>query len=113
CNKALGCKDFAALVRTCKHFRGPALNFLWCEQETLANLLRCLSSHLIVEEPHKILRLSVRLVSRKQTLQYYLILYLNILKSVMLVSAGSDQGKTLLHNLHSHAAGFRCFVPTG
>jgi hypothetical protein len=25
---------------------------------------------------------------------------------------GSDQGKFLLHNLHSHTAAFRCFVPT-
>ncbi|KAJ7440297.1 hypothetical protein B0H11DRAFT_2099813 [Mycena galericulata] len=39
-------KDFAALARTCKSFKDPALNFLWREQDTLTNILKCLPSHL-------------------------------------------------------------------
>ncbi|KAF7362124.1 hypothetical protein MVEN_00558300 [Mycena venus] len=49
-NKNLGRQDFAALARTCKTFQGPALDFLWREQETLTNLLRCLPTHLWEEE---------------------------------------------------------------
>ncbi|KAF8216631.1 hypothetical protein K438DRAFT_1559450 [Mycena galopus ATCC 62051] len=45
-----GGRDFAALARTCKSFRDPALDFLWCEQDTITNLLKCLPSHLWKEE---------------------------------------------------------------
>ncbi|KAF8140812.1 hypothetical protein K438DRAFT_1879252 [Mycena galopus ATCC 62051] len=48
--KCLGCRDFAALARTCKIFRDPALDFLWREQDTLVNLLKCLPSHLWEEK---------------------------------------------------------------
>ncbi|KAJ7604092.1 hypothetical protein DFH06DRAFT_1391598 [Mycena polygramma] len=43
-------KDFAFLARCCKAFHGPAANVLWKEQETLANVLRCLPSYLWEEE---------------------------------------------------------------
>ncbi|KAJ7847738.1 hypothetical protein B0H14DRAFT_3867403 [Mycena olivaceomarginata] len=49
-NAALGRRDFAVLARTCKSFQGPALDFLWREQDTLTNLLKCLPSHLWEEE---------------------------------------------------------------
>ncbi|KAF7369251.1 F-box domain-containing protein [Mycena venus] len=49
-NQSLGRRDFAALARTCKSFQGPALDFLWREQETLTNLLKTLPSHLWKEE---------------------------------------------------------------
>ncbi|KAJ7722999.1 hypothetical protein DFH07DRAFT_946604 [Mycena maculata] len=39
-------KDFAALARTCKGFKDIALDFLWSEQPTLTNILKCLPSHL-------------------------------------------------------------------
>ncbi|KAJ6460990.1 hypothetical protein C8R45DRAFT_1220899 [Mycena sanguinolenta] len=45
-NKILGRGELAALARTCKTFHDPALNFLWREQETLVNILKCLPSHL-------------------------------------------------------------------
>jgi hypothetical protein len=62
--KAPSRRDFAALARTCKRFQGPALDFLWRTQATLANLLKCLPSHLweIVEEPHKFLKITERRV---------------------------------------------------
>ncbi|KAF8124654.1 hypothetical protein K438DRAFT_1892945 [Mycena galopus ATCC 62051] len=41
--------DLAALARTCKTFRGPALDFLWREQENLVNVLRLLPSHVCRE----------------------------------------------------------------
>ncbi|KAF8218189.1 hypothetical protein K438DRAFT_2038903, partial [Mycena galopus ATCC 62051] len=34
------------LARTCQAFQEPALNFLWREQDTLVNVLKCLPSHL-------------------------------------------------------------------
>jgi hypothetical protein len=43
-------KDFAALTRTCKTFQSPALDFLWREQETLVNVLKCLPAHLWEEK---------------------------------------------------------------
>ncbi|KAJ7666761.1 hypothetical protein DFH06DRAFT_1384129 [Mycena polygramma] len=43
-------KDFAFLARCCKAFHGPAANVLWKEQETLANVLRCLPSYLWEQE---------------------------------------------------------------
>ncbi|KAF8146049.1 hypothetical protein K438DRAFT_529611 [Mycena galopus ATCC 62051] len=39
-------KIFAALARTCKSFRDPALDLLWQKQETLVNVFKCLPSHL-------------------------------------------------------------------
>ncbi|KAJ6460996.1 hypothetical protein C8R45DRAFT_1028905 [Mycena sanguinolenta] len=53
-NKILGRGDLAALARTCKTFCDPALDLLWREQETLANLLKCLPSHLWKEESKQI-----------------------------------------------------------
>ncbi|KAK7035702.1 hypothetical protein R3P38DRAFT_2908690 [Favolaschia claudopus] len=42
-----GTRDsLAALARTCTNFRDPALNFLWRQQFTLMNLLKCLPPHL-------------------------------------------------------------------
>jgi len=49
-NESLGRRHFAALARTCKTFQNPALDFLWREQDTLTNLLKCLPSHLWEEE---------------------------------------------------------------
>ncbi|KAF8218188.1 hypothetical protein K438DRAFT_1796477 [Mycena galopus ATCC 62051] len=46
----VGRRDFAALARTCKSFREPALDFLWHEQDTVVNVLKCLPSHLWEEE---------------------------------------------------------------
>ncbi|KAF7356492.1 hypothetical protein MVEN_00982300 [Mycena venus] len=51
-NENLGRRDFAALARTCQRFRDPALDFLWREQETLINLLKCLPSYLWEESVH-------------------------------------------------------------
>ncbi|KAK7029910.1 hypothetical protein R3P38DRAFT_2932342, partial [Favolaschia claudopus] len=38
--------SLAALARTCTTFRDPALNFLWRQQFTLINVLKCLPLHL-------------------------------------------------------------------
>ncbi|KAJ7622911.1 hypothetical protein DFH06DRAFT_1104944 [Mycena polygramma] len=43
-------RDLAALARTCKTFQEPALDLLWREQTTLANVLRCLPSYLWQEK---------------------------------------------------------------
>ncbi|KAJ6461011.1 hypothetical protein C8R45DRAFT_842196, partial [Mycena sanguinolenta] len=53
-------RDFAALARTCNAFHGPALNFLWREQDTLVNVLKCLPSHLWKEESVEISPTSTR-----------------------------------------------------
>ncbi|KAJ7802690.1 hypothetical protein B0H14DRAFT_2891311, partial [Mycena olivaceomarginata] len=39
-------EDVAALARTCRDFENPALDILWREQNTLANVLKCLPSNL-------------------------------------------------------------------
>ncbi|KAK7035684.1 hypothetical protein R3P38DRAFT_603478 [Favolaschia claudopus] len=55
--------SLAALARTCKSFQNPALSWLWREQFTLRNLLKCLPSHLweqvkINEWPHSLFRIT-------------------------------------------------------
>jgi hypothetical protein len=56
-------------------------------------------------------RFATYVVSRRQTLQYFLDLVPRYIE-VCYQAAGSDQSKSLLYNLHSHIVAFRCFVPT-
>ncbi|KAJ7622917.1 hypothetical protein DFH06DRAFT_1231283 [Mycena polygramma] len=49
-NENLSHRDLAALARTCRTFQEPALDLLWREQTTLANMLRCLPSYLWQEK---------------------------------------------------------------
>ncbi|KAJ7841557.1 hypothetical protein B0H13DRAFT_2676771 [Mycena leptocephala] len=43
-----GAKDLAALARTCKTFRDPALDILWSRQQSLTPALRCLPDDLLL-----------------------------------------------------------------
>jgi len=44
-----GQPHFAALARTCKTFKGPALDMIWAELDDLTPLVRCLPEALWVE----------------------------------------------------------------
>ncbi|KAF7377844.1 hypothetical protein MSAN_00207900 [Mycena sanguinolenta] len=94
-NKVLGRGELAALARTCKTFCDQALDLLWREQETLANILKCLPSDLWKEERKRIsprhTKLNFSIIGSISSADWYIPLaYATRIRKLVLTSGNMD-----------------------